>query len=115
MDKALYNLNKMRFIMCLRGAGRLCCEVWTCAYTHNLTMRGYYWYPGFNEWYRAACDCLGYDVGSDFGRMVLDLVDDDFYRLFTRWEYTLAHFNRYMMQHEAVYGRKEMWKEEIFK
>ena len=134
-DRCLYDVHKAQFILTLLGYGHMCCEVFTCGFENHLLPRTRWRhdrrisqyplkiveYPGYLDWWNALrrWDVMvrreDFDkskyivVGEPFGEF------EPFYRVYDRWEYTLTHMNRYIMQHEAIYGRKEMWKKDLYK
>lgn len=134
-DRCRYDIYKAMFLLTMLSYGHLVCECFTCGFENQLLPRTRWQYdkrisryplrvldyPGYMDWWNAL---HGWDVlvrREDFNQSKDMVVGEPygefepFYRAFDRWEYTLTHMHRYIMQHEAIYGPRDMWNKELYK
>lgn len=134
-DKCRYDIHRAMFILTMLGYGHSVCEVFTCGYENHLLPRTRWKrdhrisryplrvleYPGYMDWWNAL---QGWNVlirREDFDNSRNVVVGDPygvgepFFRTFHMWDYVLTHMNEYILQHEAIYGPKEMWRKDLYK
>ena len=130
-ERRLYKENLARFIRCMLNRGYMPCEIFTCGYENNLvghieirfdarivknTSLLVEKYPCYMDWLNALHDWDIFISKEEFDNAFNVKLDDNeaFLRVFGMWEYVLNHMTRYIMQHEALYGEKEMWKKRMY-
>lgn len=130
-SRVLYKRNLARFIRCMMNSGAMACEIFTCGYENNLIghvelhfdariAKGVSLleekYPLYMDWLKALQDWNVLVTKKEFDEALMYPVEDKetFLRVFGMWEYVLKDMTRYIMQHEAIYGKKEMWNKKIY-
>ena len=127
-DREMYDVNKKRFISCMLRFGYKPCEIFTCGYEHNLVERIMFQrdariarnvslivetYPCYMDWFSASKEWDCSITKEDFDEGIV-LEEEPFLRTYSMWESTLKNMTRYVMQHEAIYGKKKMWDNPLY-